>query len=291
MKSFEDFNPIAIFIYFAAVPAVPMFCANPALAALSLCGAAALFMLRGGARPRDAVIYGLLFVIMAAINPIFYHNGMTVLFVANDNPVTLEATVYGIVASAVIVSVLLWFRSFSRIMTSDRLLYLFGRVSPKLALLLSMALRYIPLFGAQAKRVNDAQKALGLYKDDNIVDDIRGGTRVFSVMVSWALENGIITADSMTARGYGIGRRSFFAIYRFTRVDAALLLVTLAFFAVAAAGVATDAVTFAYYPAIIPPENRAAEIVVYAAYALLAFIPALIEAEESVKWKYLQSKI
>lgn len=291
MKSFADYNPITIFIYFAAVSALPMFCANPTLAALSLCGAAALYVLRGGARLRDAAVYAALFAVMAIVNPIFYHNGATVLFVAGDNPVTLEAAVYGVVASAVIVSVLLWFRSFSRIMTSDRLLYLFGRVSPKLALLLSMALRYIPLFGAQAKRVNDAQKALGLYKDDNIVDDIRGGTRVFSVMVSWALENGIITADSMTARGYGIGRRSFFAIYRFTRGDAALLCVTLALFAAAAAGVVAGAVTFTYYPVIVPPGNRLAETAVYAAYALLAFLPGLIEAEESVKWKYLQSKI
>ena len=103
-----------------------------------------------------------------------------------------------------IVSVLYWFRTLTHIMTSDKLLYLFGSVSPKLALILSMTLRYIPLFRSQIRKTQQAQKALGLYKEDSIPDNIRGGIRIFSVMVSWALENGVITADSMTARGYGL---------------------------------------------------------------------------------------
>lgn len=291
MKRFEDYNPITVFIYFAAATAVPMFWIDPVLSAFSLCGAVALYILRGEARLRDIAIYALLFVAMAAINPIFRHNGVTVLFVVGNNPITLEAILYGLVASAVILSVIIWHRSFSHIMTSDRLLYLFGRVSPKMALLISMALRYIPLFAVQAKRVRDTQKVLGLYKEDNIADDIRGGARVFNVMVGWALENGIITADSMAARGYGIGRRSSFALYKFARTDALLLLVTLALFGTVVAFAALGDVTYSFYPSVQPPANKGAAVVVYAAYALLAFIPAIIEAGESVKWKYLQSKI
>lgn len=291
MKRFEDYNPITIFIYFAAATVVPMFWINPTLAVLSLCGASALFVMRSGARMREAGIYAVMFLVMAVINPLFYHNGVTVLFVVGNNPITLEATLYGIVASCVILSVILWFRSFSRIMTSDRLLYLFGRISPKLALLLSMALRYIPLFGVQAKRVGDTQKALGLYKEDNVVDDIRGGARVFNVMVGWALENGIVTADSMTARGYGVGRRSSYALYRFTRADALLLGITLVLLCIAAGLGAWCDAAYSFYPAIEPPADRGTVALVYAAYGLLAFVPAIIEAEESVKWKYLQSKI
>ena len=89
--------------------------------------------------------------------------------------------------------------------------------------LLSMTLRYIPLFRGQVRKTQQAQKALGLYKEDSIPDSIRGGIRIFSVMVSWALENGVITADSMTARGYGTKRRSHFSVFRFRREDALLL--------------------------------------------------------------------
>lgn len=291
MKAFADYNPIIVFIYFAAVTSVPMFCLNPAILAFSLCGAVALYALRRDFRVREFAFYALLFMLMALVNPIFHHNGATVLFVAGDNPVTLEALLYGVAASAMIVAVLFWFRSFSKLMTSDRLLYLFGRLSPKLALLLSMSLRYVPLFGEQSKKVNDTQKALGLYKEDNLVDDIRGGTRVFSVMVGWALENGIITADSMAARGYGLGRRSFFALYKFTRADAAFLTLTLALFAMTVSGIAAGALAFEFYPRVAPISLTAGSAVSYASYAALAFIPAVIEAEEAVKWKYLKSKI
>ncbi len=292
MKSFADYNPIAVFIYFIAATSVPMFCMNPVIIALSLCGSVALFSLRQkNFNLRDYLPFLLLFTVMALVNPIFYHNGVTVLFVAGDNPVTLEAVLYGIAASAMIITVLFWFRSFSQIMTSDKLLYLFGSASPKLALLLSMALRYIPLFGEQAKKVSDAGRALGLYKEDNIIDDIRGGTRVFSVMVGWALENGITTADSMAARGYGLGRRSFFAIYKFRRTDMALVTVSLALFAVTAAGIASNALRFGFYPEITAAPLTPPGLFAYAAYGVLALIPAIITAEEGIKWKYLRSKI
>ena len=42
-------------------------------------------------------------------------------------------------------------------------------------------------------------------------------------LLDFQLENGIITADSMTARGYGIGRRSRFSLFRWRRGDALLL--------------------------------------------------------------------
>ena len=38
MKRFEDYNPITVFIYFAAATAVPMFWIDPVLSAFSLCG-------------------------------------------------------------------------------------------------------------------------------------------------------------------------------------------------------------------------------------------------------------
>ena len=154
-----------------------------------------------------------------------------------------------------------------------------------------MTLRYIPLFGAQTKRVNQAQKALGLYKEDNAIDFISGGVRVFSVMVTWGLENGIVTADSMTARGYGTGRRRYFSLYRFRKSDTALLIATLCLLAVVICGIATDAVNFKFYPQLDVIHLSKMSVAAYIAYGMLAFIPTITEAEEKIKWKYLQSKI
>ena len=176
-------------------------------------------------------------------------------------------------------------------MTSDKLLYIFGTVSPKIALILSMALRYIPLYGKQIKKVSQAQKVMGLYKEDNAIDKIRGGMRIFSVMVSWALENGVITADSMTARGYGVGKRSRFAIFRWQKEDTVLAVVTLLLTAVIIAGMAGGKLSYNWYPEIETPGRLPAVFAAYTAYVLLAIIPAAMHIMEEVKWRSLQSEI
>ncbi len=290
MRSFADYNPIAVAVYFLVTAGIAMFSMNPIILLLSLFGALTLYFLRNGTENMRSHLFTLgLFLIMALINPFVSHNGVTVLFVMNDNPVTLEALIYGVCAATMIVSVLYWFRTFSQIMTSDKLLYIFGALSPKLALILSMALRYVPLFGSQYKKVKQTQKVLGLYKEDNIVDSFRGGLRIFSVMITWALENGIITADSMTARGYGIGKRSRFSLFSFKRQDVCLFALSICLFILTLLGIGSQ--EFIYYPAIVMPEITQRGFMGYLAYGVLVLLPAVIEVKEALKWKFLKSKI
>ena len=292
MSALDRYDPIAVTVYFMAVSGVAMFSMHPVLLALSLFGALSLYFTRNGrSGMRSHAFYLLLFAVMSLINPLTHHNGVTVLFVLNDNPITLEALLYGLAASGMIVSVIYWFRSYSQIMTSDKLLYLFGRFSPRIALVISMALRYVPLFGEQTKKVNDAQKALGLYREDNPIDAIRGGMRVFSVMVTWALENGVITADSMAARGYGTGKRSSFVRRRFEAKDACLTVCSLLLALAAVWPVAFGHVQFAFYPALthIPADGLSAAA--YVCYGILALLPSMIEWGDELKWRFLKSGI
>ncbi len=290
MRRFEDYNPVAAAVYFLAAAGIGMFSMAPVMLLLSLCGALLCQGLLGEGGKWRVHLYTLaLFVGMMLINPLISHNGVTVLFVMNHNPVTLEALLYGAAAAGMIVSVMYWFRSFTLVMTSDKLLYIFGTLSPKLALMLSMALRYVPLFTQQAAKVSRSQKALGLYREDNLIDRMKGGMRVFSVMVTWTLENGIITADSMAGRGYGVGRRSRYAIFRWTRNDWLLLLSTLLLAALTLWG--TAAQHFAYYPAITSSPLTARGLTGYAAYGLLTLLPAIITGKEAIQWRILQSKI
>ena len=292
MRAFSEMNPIVCFTTLLVCAGIVMFCMEPVLIVLSLVGAAALwFAMCGREGVRSCLWYALLIVICAAVNPLFNHNGVTVLFVANDLPVTLEAIAYGAGMGAMIAAVLWWFRSFAKIMTSDKLLYIFGSISPKIALILSMTLRYIPLFRRQAQKTNQSQRAMGLYKDDNIPDTVRGGARVFSVMVTWALENGVVTADSMTARGYGVGKRTHFALFRFRAEDALVIAAVLVLGAVTAAGMACGAVGFEWYPAIKAAPASALGAASYVCYGLLVLLPAAIEISEALRWKYLTSAV
>ena len=292
MSALDNVNPIAAFLWLMMVACIAMFCFNPAILAISLLGALLFFIARNpDARPSAHLPYLLLFALSALLNPLFNHNGATVLFVLNDNPVTLEAIYYGAAMAGMILAVLYWFRSFQQIMTSDKLLYVFGSALPKLTLILSIALRYIPLLRKQAKRVRDTQKALGLFRDENLLDRLRGELRIFSVLVSWALENGIITADSMCARGYGVGRRTRFALFRFQLRDGLMCLACLLLGGCTIAAIAGDALACSFYPNFALPSPNALGCIAYVAYAILALFPALLEVEERIRWKSLKSKI
>ncbi len=290
MRSFADINPIALFVYFFSVASVAMFFMHPVVLCISLVGALSLYIIRNGAQNAKTHLFSFVFfAMMALINPLVSHNGVTVLFVVNNSPVTLEALVYGIFAAVMIISVMYWFYSFSQIMTSDKLLYAFGAFSPKTALILSMSLRYIPLFKQRISKISSAQKALGLCRDDNIIDSAKSKLRVFSIMVTWALENGITTADSMAAKGYGTHKRTNFSHCGFTRSDAIFTALCTALLIVAIFCIHdTD---FAYYPAISPLKLSAKAKLGCVMYGILALLPVIIEIKEDLKWKYLRSKI
>ena len=291
MQNFENLNPITISVYFLTVTGISMFCMNPILLCFSLFGSILFFLFRNG-RKHIKSHFGFLclFLIMAIINPLFSHNGATVLFVINDSPITLEALLYGFVAAAMILAVLYWFRSFTQVMTSDKLLYVFGKLSPKLSLILSMGLRYVPLFNRQTKKINATQTALGLYKEDNIIDRVKGGTRVFSVLLTWALEKGIITADSMAARGYGIGKRTHFSVFRFRIADVILLLLTLTLGIVTCVSLGTNALDITFYPKIKISALTPVSVLGLIAYGTLTMLPIILELTEKIKWNYLKSK-
>ena len=96
MRSFENANPLALAVYFFAVSGISMFCMNPLLLFLSLTGAVLYYFVRSGRKRMKSHLWSLgLFLVLVVLNPLVSHNGVTVLFVLNHNPVTLEAAVYG----------------------------------------------------------------------------------------------------------------------------------------------------------------------------------------------------
>lgn len=59
------------------------------------------------------------------------------------------------------VTVITWFSCCNVVMTSDKFVYLFGKLIPALSLILSMTLRFVPRFTAQIKVVTQAQRCVG----------------------------------------------------------------------------------------------------------------------------------
>lgn len=293
MKAFGNIHPSVLMMYFLSVMLVSMFASNPIIQAEALFGGA-LFCLsiqKRGTALRDAGFYISLFLMVAVTNPLFSHNGKTPLFFLNGNPVTLEALLCGVSIAVMVIGVLLWCKCYSEIMTSDKFLYLFGRIIPKLSLVLSMALRFIPAYIRQSRRVSRAQKAMGLYSGKSISDRVRNRMRVLTAMISWSLENAMDVSASMKARGYGQKKRTNFSIFRFQRSDCALLAVCIVLLAVTLIGMAAGITDFTYYPGISRIETSPATVAVYAAFGALSVLPSVLEAKEAIIWKYYVSKI
>jgi energy-coupling factor transport system permease protein len=293
MKSFATYHPLVLMIYFVAVIAVLMFAGNPVLLVLAVFGGFLFnLMTETGVKViRNLLFYILFFALIAVTNPLFSHNGVTVLFFINSNAYTLEAVYYGMGIGTMLVGMMYWFVNYSLTVTSEKFLFLFGKIIPKLSLVFSMVLRFIPHFRKQIVKVGSAQKAMGLYSRDNYVDKIRSGARVFSIMVTWALENSIETADAMKARGYGLPGRSHFSIFKFGKRDGVLMALIAVLAATVFIGIGTDMLAFSYYPKISGLNTGVFPMFAYTAYGLLVFLPAIIEIKERIKWKYFLSKI
>lgn len=289
MKRFEEMNPAAIAVYYICVLAVTMFSMNPLLLGIALVTSVLTAVVSGTANRRAHLFSAAVFVVAAVLNPLFVHKGMTVLFYFNNRPFTLEAMCYGLCAAAMITAALYRLRDLSKTLSSDKVLYLFGRFSPKLALLLSMAIRYVSMFKQRWRKISDSQRALGLYDDGNLIDAARGRARVLSVLITWTLENGIVTAESMESRGYGSGRRTSYATYRLHTSDLVLIFVCFMLTTITVVGVRFSRAV--YYPELsmdlLSPWGTAGA----AAFALLSVLPLLINAAEVIRWRSLRSGI
>ena len=292
MRDIKEYNPVTVFIYYLSAVLVSMFTMNPVLHIISFVGGFIQFLIiPAKGKLRTHIWYFLIGLILATIRPLFSHNGATVLFIINDNPITKEAFIFGLNQAIMVVGVLYLFRVFSEIMTSDRLLYVFGKTSPKSALIMSMGLKFIPMLRRQRKITADAQTAIGMNKDDNAIDRIHGGLNVFSATVSWGLENGIITADSMAARGYGEGKRSVYSRYSFKRRDVILIVISIGLLAPVIAAIIKGSFDTVCYPLFTVAELDTIAYIGYISYAVLMMIPIILKLLETFRWKYLMSKI
>jgi energy-coupling factor transport system permease protein len=293
--SFSSYNPIINLLYFTSVMLFSMFFMHPICLALSfLCAFAYSVYLRGKKALRTGLLFMLpMLLVTALINPAFNHEGATILLYLRDgNPLTLESIVYGIAAALMLITIISWFVCYSKVMTSDKLVYLFGRLIPALSLVLSMALRLVPRFKAQIKVVSDAQKCVGRdISNGNLLRRARHGIRIVSIMVTWALENAIETADSMRCRGYGLPGRTAFSVFRFDRRDFAALLFILACDAYITAGALAGGLYFRYFPSVAGVWGGTYPISLFAVCFALFAMPVAINVREDRKWKLLESKI
>ena len=83
------------------------------------------------------------------------------MFYLGQRPYTLEALYYGMALGCMFTAVILWFASYNRTMTSDKFMFVFGRKSPVISMILTMVFRMVPGFQRKARQITTARRCIG----------------------------------------------------------------------------------------------------------------------------------
>lgn len=285
-------HPAVVFLYFCLTGGIVLFCLDPVLLITAFFGVVVnTFAYTVLWNHRFSRLLCFMIILFAFGNPLFSHNGQTILFLLNDRPITLESIVYGIVSGGMVAVLLSLSHLLTKYMTADRIHAVFSRISPHISFYFSMTLRFIPLLTQKAHTVRLAQRSIGKVGEDGIMESLRSEMRVFSVMTGWVLENGIVTADSMASRGYGITQRTSYSVYRFRMADLLRLLLICALSAITICGISLGWIGFRWYPSIVPPPLSFRTAISYLAYAMLCILPGIIRLWEVILWHRLRSVI
>ena len=288
---FSSYHPIVNFGFFAIVIGLTMLTTHPLFITISLIGSIAYYINLNGKKATAFMLKFafVLFALTVLINPILAKGGRTVLFYFPwGNSATLESVLYGITAGGMMVAVITWFACLFECITSDKIMYLFGRLIPSLSLVISMILRFVPRFKSQFKTVWDLQKINA--EAQTKTDKIKTAVRCFSAVISWSLENSIDVADSMKSRGFGSNKRTFYNVYLFRDRDKTAIIFLLCSGFLFVPGGISNAISWNFYPTISNNQNSLTFVILTVFFAV-CIMPIIINKKECRKWKYSKLKI
>ncbi|MEG0894905.1 MAG: energy-coupling factor transporter transmembrane component T [Oscillospiraceae bacterium] len=286
MRYFSELHPTVSMLYFVSVLALTLTCRHPIMCGLSLIGAI-LFShrLRGTKAVKMTMCFvAPMFLLIALANPLFCHKGVTMLFMINHQWYTLEAILYGLVSAMQLSAVVFWFTCYQEVMTSDKFLYLFGKIAPGASLLITMTLRLIPVLQEQGKIISETHQLLQ-EKDKRLFQKLGTALRNLSTLLTWSMENAVVTADSMKARGYGLFRRTTFHLFHFDSRDGRTLGIMLSLSGIVLIGRLFGHGYMEFYPHMEKVITGIPGIIMYFVFMALVLLPSVLEIKEEIIWR------
>ena len=308
---FLYYHPAAVFTYIGCAIVSAMLTYSPVYVIPSLaCACACSIYFNGAGRFVRALRALWPFVlILLVITPLSNRRGATVLAGGGRISISLEAVIFALCMAGMLLAVFIWFQCYQKLITNDKILFLFGRIAPTSAMVISMIVKFIPVTAQKLRGIREARKALdgtgrggsaGVGRTGRggsaggsdldscsdrpdgkrpLIERIRDGIRTVSILMSRCLEDSIETADSMKARGYGTRRRTVFAAQRFALRDGISIAVCGALFIAHAVFVFTTAGGRSFFPFFIPGRTDPVDICLY---AVMLLWPLLIEVKDGL---------
>lgn len=285
---FQSVHPIVSFTYYVGVVLLVMLLFHPLFLLVALLAVIVLNVChdRGRQLYRWRFMFLIVGVISLILNPLFNHRGSHILFYFLDQPITLEAVVYGAMTMLLLLCIFITFLSYNQVITSHKFLYLFSRVSPKVALMIMIAIRFVPLLKRRLSQITLVQRTRGVsMREGSIRKRLRDGMKQLQILVSWSLEEAIQTADSMNARGYTTGERTSYYTYRWNRRDIWILLMFCSAALGCIVGWFLGLGQFTIYPELGTINLTIADGVVFTCFILFLMTPLLVEGREIYRWR------
>lgn len=287
MKSrFQRYHPFAIFMYFLGVIILTCTLSNPFFVILSFT-ASSSYLLYTERRKAVKTVFAFVMpfsLCIGVFNMFFSRWGTTVLFSVKHMDFTKEALIFGINQGVMFAGVMLWVLIFDKILSAEKILVVFGKAVPNLALLFSMVLGLIPKYRRDSEEISTARAGLGC-KDDN---KFKEGLTSFAALISLSLEGSIETADAMRARGYGSNKRTQYNRFSFRWHDGVFLFLVLLSSGLLIYLKYSEKMLFIFDPQI---EMVSFSVVGFSVFLILVFAPFVMDVLEDVKWHFLKSKI
>lgn len=282
---FWNRHPILLTCYFGMILLLTILTLHPISLILSFLAGIGYRLLSGGYQQLKILLWMTpLFVFIILINPLFVHQGETVLYSFFGRPITLQAIVYGICNALLLATATLWIACCMQVITPERLRYLLGKHFPSLALLFGMLFRFLPLFQRKAEEMKMAQYGIGhMQPHGGCFRRGKEKARLLTTLVPWSLEQSAHTATVLSARGYRTFGRTNYRSYSFTKTDALFLTIILICGGIGVLGlIAGGRVEF--YPTFSFGWNGPFEIALIAQGVLL-LLPFAEWVWEEIRWK------
>ncbi len=290
---FDSYHPMINLIYFAAAIGCTICFRQPVFLGISfVCGFLYSVKLGGVKMLLLNVSFTLLGICYAGWYAYYNHFGVTKLrvnFIGNQ--ITLESIACGLVIGLITATVLMWMCCVFMLITADKIVYLFGRVSPKLSLFLSILLRTVPRVKSRAVRIEVSREGIGRgVRQGGLWARFLHLISLISILITWTLEDFVESAVSMRSRGYALKGRTAFSIYRFDNRDRGLVITFFWCLTLIMMAILFDQTSMYFDPVMVMNPITNWSYVFYIAYGVFLLLPMVLQIIGEYRFKKLTGK-
>jgi len=236
-----------------------------------------------------------LIVLIIIFNALFTRTGATVLVQSPPIPllgeikITLEALAFGAGMGIRLLIIISAFCLYTYAVHPDKVLKLFNKGGNKSVLIIILSTRLFPLLIQDFNRITEVQRCRGVKFDTGTRwMRIKNILPVISVLLQSCLERALQLAESMYARGYGSGNKSYYSRELWRPRDYLTLGSLIICLAIGVFSAITGLASYTYYPQLSGINGR--EIVTTTMMTFALLVPAILNWGWN-KWPLLRSKI